>query len=234
MVGRRAFLRASTLLNAGSGVECPCCGRRFRRFARFSGVNDQCPACGSLMRHRAIQLYMRDTLAAVPAGGSVLHVAPERALGQWLAALESVEYVSVDLESPLALVHADLTELPFEDDSFDLIVCAHVLEHVQDDRRAIGELFRVLRPGGFAIVQVPIHPVPETIEDPTVTSPAERQRALRSVGPRAPLRARLRGKARGGRLRGRGSRPRRAVDEDARKTFGLRPGEPFFVCGKAA
>jgi SAM-dependent methyltransferase len=84
-------------------------------------------------------------------------------------------YVSVDLDSPLAAVKADLMDLPFGPGSFDVVLCSHVLEHVADDRRAIGELRRVLRPGGFAAVLVPLHGgLEETLEDPAVTTPQAR------------------------------------------------------------
>ena len=230
---RHAFLRVAAVVNAGSNVECPCCGRRFRKFARFYGLNDQCPGCSSLMRHRAILLYLRDALGVRATGLSILHVAPEPALGTWLSSIESAEYVSVDLESPLALVHADLEQLPFESESFDLIVCAHVLEHVQRDRAAIAELFRVLRPAGTALVQVPIHPVPTTVEDISVTAPAERQQVFGQWD-----HVRVCGADYGERLEAAGFDVASIdyvdrLDADTRRVFGLRTGEPFFLCTKA-
>ena len=176
IAARRWFLRGASLLNSGKSVSCPCCGSQFRKFARFHGLNDQCPTCGSLMRQRAVTLYLRDVLRIPERGGDILHVGPASSVRGWLVSFPKVQYVSVDLNSPLADVKGDITDLPFADDSYDLIVCLHVLEHVQDDRKAISELHRVLRPGGKAVIQVPPSPFEETLEDPTVTEPAERER----------------------------------------------------------
>jgi SAM-dependent methyltransferase len=230
--GRHAFLRLSAITNAGSRVSCPCCGRRFRKFARFYGLNDQCPGCGSLMRHRALELYLRDVLHLEGRAASILHVAPEPALGAWLSSLEQTDYVSVDLDSPLADVHADITALPFPDESFDLILCAHVLEHVPDDRRAIAELLRVLRRGGTAIVQVPIHSVDATVEDVTVTAPGERERVFGQWD-----HVRVCGRDYGERIEAAGfavllADPVERFDEATRAAFALRTGEPFYLCTK--
>ena len=173
---RRGFLRLAAILNVGTGVSCPCCGSRFRKFARFHGLNDQCPRCGSLMRQRAMTLYLRDVLRVPERGGDILDVGPAASVRGWLDSFPQVHYVSVDLNSPVADIKADITDLPFPDASRDLVVCLHVLEHVQEDRQAIRELHRVLRPGGKAVIQVPPSPFDETLEDPTVTDPAERER----------------------------------------------------------
>ncbi len=206
---RSSFLRVSSILYAGSSVSCPCCGSSFRKFARFHGLNDQCPSCGSLMRQRAVTLYLRDVLRVPEKGGDTLHVGPASSVRGWLVSFPAVHYVSLDLDSPIADIKGDITDLPFPDDSYDLIVCLHVLEHVPEDRKAISELFRVLRPGGKAVIQVPPSPFEETLEDPTVTDPAERERRygqydhVRLCGSdylAAAGRARLRSDARG--LRG--------------------------------
>lgn len=231
---RRLRLRAAAVTNAGTGASCPCCGATFRRFARFRGRAEQCPACGSLMRHRALLLYLRDVVEVQRAGGRVLHCAPEPALQAWLSGLPAVDYVSVDLDSPRAAVHADITDLPFDDASFDLVLCSHVLEHVPDDRSAIGELFRVLRPGGVALIQVPPDPVERTFEDPAVTDPAARERLfgqydhVRRCGPDYALRIEAAGF---GVVR---EDAVERLDDRARAAFGLRPGEPFYVSSKPA
>ena len=94
-----------------------------------------------------------------------------------MAALPQSSYVSADLDSPVADVHADATDLPFEDESFDFVICVHVLEHVPDDRKALREFFRVLRPGGEAVLQVPPSDLAVTREDPSVvTARGERER----------------------------------------------------------
>jgi SAM-dependent methyltransferase len=105
----------------------------------------------------------------------LLDCAPIPALTRRLVALPNVRYVSVDLESSLAAVKADLMELPFPSQSFDVVLCSHVLEHVADDRRAMRELARVLRHGGFAAIVVPLHGgLSHTLEDPSVTTPEQR------------------------------------------------------------
>lgn len=92
-----------------------------------------------------------------------------------LERLPGVDYLSADLGSPHAMVRMDITDTRVASDSFDLIYCSHVLEHVRDDRAAIREMFRVLKPGGRALIMVPLSEGP-TLEDPAVIDPAERER----------------------------------------------------------
>ena len=144
-------------------------------------LNLVCPWCGSHIRHRALWLYVerKRMLEPRPDGRStrLLHVAPEHVLQQRLRSLPHVDYLSADLESPIAMEHFDLTDVPHADDSFDAILCSHVLEHVPDDRLAMRELRRILEPDGWAIVQVPIdYTRPDTHEDPAIQAPAERER----------------------------------------------------------
>jgi SAM-dependent methyltransferase len=110
---------------------------------------------------------------------SVLHFAPEPVLARRLSAFENVSYLSADLDPDVAMVAADITDLPFDDSTFDLILCSHVLEHVPQDGAAMREMLRVLRPGATALL---MHPVDygrgETYEDWSLTSREERQRAF--------------------------------------------------------
>jgi SAM-dependent methyltransferase len=231
---RRAFLRLSSVINAGSRVTCPICERTFRRFARFHGEHDQCPGCGSLMRHRALLLYLRDVLGMVTAERDVLHVGPGRAIRSWLAAKPQLRYLSVDQDREMADMKADITDLPFEERSFDFALCVHVLEHVPDDRAAIAELYRVLRPGGTALIQVPPSDLEETREDFSVTDPSERERLfgqhdhVRLCG--ADYRLRL--EAPGFRVDVEDYPERLGAAE--RERYGLRVGEPFYLCVKPA
>lgn len=105
----------------------------------------------------------------------MLHFAPERVLRERLARIRDVMYVGVDL-SPISDVQTDITALPFKSGEFECVICSHVLEHVEDDRAALREIRRVMRPGGMALIVVPMHPTRPTHEDPTVTSPQERLR----------------------------------------------------------
>jgi SAM-dependent methyltransferase len=229
---RRAFLRLSAITNVGRRVACPCCGKRLRTFARFHGLRDQCPGCGSLMRHRAMLLYLRDVLRVAEEGGDILHVGPGAALVRWFGTLEGTRYVTLDLDSPLASVQADVTDLPFDDESFDLILCLHVLEHVQDDRAAMRELFRVLAPGGRAVIQVPPSDLEETFEDAEITTPEERERVFGQWD-----HVRICGSDYGLRLEEAGFGVQdldhvATFDDSVRAEYGLRTGEPFYLCEK--
>jgi SAM-dependent methyltransferase len=136
----------------------------------------RCPVCGALERHRLIWLYCRaktDLFDGRPK--RLLHVAPEPCLTRELRHIDALEYVGADLESRHAMVKMDVTAIQFDDASFDVILCNHVLEHVPDDQKAMRELLRVLKPGGWAIMQVPIKGE-TTQEDPAVTSATERTR----------------------------------------------------------
>jgi len=166
----------------GFAVYCPCCGSHFRKFVP-TGVqarpNARCPRCNSVERHRLLWLYLQNRTGFFSDGLKVLHVAPEPFFQKTFKAMPNLDYTSADIESPLAMVKMDIMDIPYEDGLFDVILCYHVLEHVADDRRAMREFLRVLKPGGWAILQVPMdHTREETFEDPTVTSPEERERVF--------------------------------------------------------
>lgn len=231
-VGRRAFLQVAGVANAGSRIECPICRKKMRKFARFRGLNDQCSRCSSLMRHRVFLIYLRDIYEIDRVGGDVLHSAPSRGLKNWLAARPGVRYTSVDLDSPVADIRADLTALPFANASYDLVICAHVLEHIPGDRAAIAEIYRVLRPGATALLQVPPSDLEVTFEDPTATTPDERERSFGQYD-----HVRICGADYGERMEEAGFHvvledPVERLDEPVRKRHGLRTGEPFYLCVK--
>jgi SAM-dependent methyltransferase len=165
----------------GRARYCPVCGSHCRRFLAHGppsrSIQDVvCPACLSHPRLRLAWLFLStrtDLLDGHPR--RVLHVAPEPALTDLLRRSRNIEIESADLDSPHASVTLDITRTDRESASFDVILCSHVLEHVEDDRQAMRELFRVLRPGGWVMIQVPISSKP-TFEDPSITDPAERER----------------------------------------------------------
>jgi SAM-dependent methyltransferase len=179
---REGWRTLRTLPVRGRRYLCPCCNRRFRSFLPGGDSlreNARCAACDSLERHRLIALYLRREPDLLERPLEVLHVAPEPALARLFERNPRCRYRSADLASPLADDRVDLEGLPYEANRFDLILCNHVLEHVEDDRRAMRELFRVLRPGGLAILQSPVDAGrEESYEDPSIRTPEDRLRAF--------------------------------------------------------
>ncbi|MFO7615679.1 MAG: methyltransferase domain-containing protein [Bacteroidales bacterium] len=165
---------------SGNRVSCPVCSRSFSRMLPYGVVprpNVLCPSCLSLERHRLIWLYLIRVPGILTFPVKLLHVAPEQCFHGRFRKMGHIDYVTADLESPLAEYHFDLHSIPFDSDTFDLVLCNHVLEHVEDDRRVMGEILRVLSPGGLAILQVPQDPGLEvTYEDPGITDPREREK----------------------------------------------------------
>jgi predicted SAM-dependent methyltransferase len=145
--------------NAAIGY-CPVCASgvdRFRPFGTPRREKARCPNCGSLERHRLVWCFFKLwTNLFDGQAKSVLHIAPERAMSERIGSIPGVDYLTADLESPLAMVKMDLTDIQYPDNSFDVILCSHVLEHIPDDGAAMREMYRVLKPGGWAAVQVPI------------------------------------------------------------------------------
>ena len=167
-----------------AGVICPCCNSRFPRFLPHGHgekprPNAECPGCGALERHRMTALYLKRRTDLFRDRLSLLDIAPHRSLLRLFSGLNNVDYVSADLQSPLAMVKTDICKMPFPSGCFDAVMCMHVLEHVLDDRQGMAELFRVMKPGGWAIIQVPIESHrAETFEDPSVTRPEDRERVF--------------------------------------------------------
>lgn len=177
---RRARDRMRAPFYAGSGRFCPVCrrsSRRFRTAGTIPRADAQCAHCGALERHRFLWLYVsRHTNLFDGRPKTMLHVAPEACLEPRFRQRLGEGYLTADLRDPRAMIRMDVTDIGFPDDAFDVICCSHVLEHVPDDRRALAELRRVLRPHGWAILLVPVGPGP-TIEDPSIVEP-ERRRKL--------------------------------------------------------
>lgn len=143
------------LLYKGRGAECPVCGARYRRFMPYGYVHSRsnalCPNCLSLERHRLLWLYLSRETELLQKLPRTLHIAPEVCILRHLKPRFAdcpERYLTADLESPLADLHFDVQRIPLADGSVDAVLCNHLLEHVADDRQALRELHRVLRPGG--------------------------------------------------------------------------------------
>lgn len=163
----------------GNRYEDPIDGKKFRKFLPYGYAvqreNVLSPSTLSLERHRLLWLYLTNETDLFNRNIKVLHVAPEQAFYKRFRKQPNWEYITTDLFSPLADVKADLCNLPFQDNSFDLILCNHVLEHIPDDQKAMQELFRVMKKGGVGIFQVPQdYQRSTTFEDDTITDPKER------------------------------------------------------------
>ena len=166
----------------GNKLTCPCCNARLNKFLSAKPgskllSNRICPKCDSWPRHRGLLLYLKNKTNFFVDRLRVLHIAPKYCLQKTFKTLSNLDYVSADLSSPIAMVKIDITDIPYADNYFDVILCNHVLEHITDDRQAMRELFRVLKPNGWSILQVPMdRDRAQTFEDFSVTSLKERER----------------------------------------------------------
>ncbi len=163
----------------GNKFTDPIDGKSFKNFLSYGYEKQRdnvlSPSTLSLERHRLLWLYLQNETDFFSAKKKVLHFAPEQCFLKCFRKLDNLNYTTTDLLSPIADVKADICDLPFEDNSYDTILCNHVLEHIPDDSKAMKELFRVLKPGGYGIFQIPQDLNRETtFEDNTITDKAER------------------------------------------------------------
>ena len=157
----------------------PIDGKGFRKFLPYGYENPRegvlSPSTLSLERHRLLWLFLKNETTFFKAALSVLHFAPEQAFHKRFRQLKNIKYTTTDLNSPIADVKADICKLPFKDNSYDVILCNHVLEHIPDDTKAMQELYRVLKPGGWGIFQIPQDLKRDTtFEDNSITDKKER------------------------------------------------------------
>lgn len=163
----------------GNKYTDPIDGKSFRSFLPYGygkqRPNVLSPSTLSLERHRLLWLYLKKETDFFTSNKKVLHFAPEQAFHKRFRQLKNLDYTTTDLLSPLADVKADICNLPFKDNSYDVILCNHVLEHIPDDTKAMQELYRVLKPNGMAILQIPQDlSRADTFEDNTITDKKER------------------------------------------------------------
>ena len=169
------------ILMYGNKFTDPIDGNTFRAFLPYgyNKIRDNVlsPSTYSLERHRLLWLYLKNETSFFKAKLKVLHFAPESALMNQFKKLKNLSYDTIDLNSPIADIKADICDLPFLDNSYDFILCNHVLEHIVDDNKAIRELYRVLKKNGIGIFQVPIdYNRDTTFEDFSVTNKKERNK----------------------------------------------------------
>ncbi|MTI32540.1 class I SAM-dependent methyltransferase, partial [Xanthovirga aplysinae] len=176
-------LKVLSIFYIGNKVECNVCGHHFSSFLPYGRKpprsNALCPNCLTLERHRLMWFFLQKHTDFFSAKHKVLHIAPEICFIDRFEKMENLEYTTGDLESPLAKVRMDVHDIPFGDCNFDVAFCNHVMEHVKDDLRAMGEIYRILKPGGFAIIQSPMDfNLKKTYEDPSIKEPAAREKAF--------------------------------------------------------
>ena len=171
------------VLYRGNKVECPVCEKSFSKFLSYGSnvahrENVLCPYDLTLERHRLMWLYLtRKTDFFSAESLKVLHIAPEQCFLPHFKKQKNLDYTTADLVSPIADIHFDLHDIPLEDNQYDVVFCNHVMEHVDDPIRCMSELNRVMKPGGWAIMQVPQDMSrTETYEDKSITSPEEREK----------------------------------------------------------
>jgi SAM-dependent methyltransferase len=163
----------------GNKYTDPIDGKSFRKFLPYGyekqRENVLSPSTLSLERHRLLWLYLQQETNFFSAQKKVLHMAPEQCFLPIFKKQQNLNYTTADLYSPIADVKADICNLPFDDNSFDVVFCNHVLEHIPDDTKAMQELFRVMKPNGFGIFQIPQDLNRAiTFEDDSITDEKER------------------------------------------------------------
>lgn len=196
------YRRFLGLIYKGNKYYCPYCKHSFRKMlsdgealevnSKYqiigSGYRDNCtcPRCFAKDRDRLIHLYLEKKTDVFISPHHILHIAPEEWLKKLFLSLPNIEYVSgvkgvknMGFYYDPKTLELDLTDIKMSDESFDTIICSHVLEHIPDDKKAMSEIYRVLKPGGWAILQVPHSPILEdTFEDANIIFPKERVKSF--------------------------------------------------------
>lgn len=167
----------------GNKVECPVCKKSFRKFLSYGSnvahrENVLCPYDLTLERHRLMWLYLQNKSDFFTKPNlKVMHIAPEQCFHKLFKNQKNLDYITGDLVSPIADLHFDLHQIPLEDNQYEIIFCNHVMEHVTDDLKCMQELYRIMKPGGWGIFQVPIDTNRNTTyEDWNITTPEEREK----------------------------------------------------------
>lgn len=177
------FKWIAPLLYKGNNVHCPVCEKSFSKFLSYGSRvahrdNVLCPYDLTLERHRLMWLYLKDHSNFFTGQNlDVLHIAPEQCFHKRFKKQSNINYLTGDIISPIADLHFDLHKIPLEENRFDVVFCNHVLEHVDDAMQCMKELYRVMKNGGWGIMQVPQDlSRDKTYEDPSIIAPEEREK----------------------------------------------------------
>jgi SAM-dependent methyltransferase len=174
------FSKIITLFMLGNKYECPVCGKKLRKLLPY-GIkgrsNALCPNCLSLERHRLLWLFLKNKTGFFNEPLKMMHIAPEQPFIKRFRNMKNLIYTTADLESPLADIKFDIQNIPLADNTYDIVMCNHVMEHIDDDLKAMKEVYRILKPGGCAFLQVPLDTsLNKTYEDKSITDPLEREK----------------------------------------------------------
>ena len=176
---RKNLKKLNGLFLKGNNFYCNCCEQSFSKFLdKSNGIdnreNAECPNCGSLERTRVLLEFIKNETDLLARPNKLLHIAPEDALKNIFKQTDNLRYVNADININLADEEMDITSINYPDKTFDYIICCHVLGHIPDEKKAINELFRVLKKGGKALIQTPIHPINNTFENAELKTEEER------------------------------------------------------------
>lgn len=230
-------LKSIAIFYKGNVFEDPISGKKYRKLLPYgrlqSRPNALAPHTLSLERHRLIWLYLKNRTDFFVNHKRVLHIAPEYCFIKAFKKQPNLNYLTGDLISPWADVRMDVQNIPFHDSTFDVVICNHVLEHVDDDKKAMMELYRVMKHGGFGIFQVPLdYSISKTIEDESVNTPE-----LREIHYKQRDHLRLYGKDYGDRLRNAGfdvteDNYVNSLPKDLISRYALPKDEILYICKK--
>ncbi|MCL2062950.1 MAG: class I SAM-dependent methyltransferase [Candidatus Cloacimonetes bacterium] len=178
MIKKRKYLKAKALYGSEPKNFCPIC-QKYDYFLSYTprktaNTKVHCPNCLSAERHRLLWIFYQNHTDLFTQLHDVLHIAAETCFSKRFEDFHGKRYITADLNNPRAMVKMDITAINYPDESFDIVLCNHVLEHVLDDIKAMSELFRILRKNGLAIITVPLFPEAKTFEDKTIVSEEDR------------------------------------------------------------
>ena len=175
----KIYTELKLIYYGGKNLYCPCCEHYFRTFFPHGHplrTSASCPNCGSLERHRLLLLYLYYKTNFFSENLRVLHFTPSYALEKRFKRISNLDYITTALDNPRAMISMDITDIRYPENYFNVILCYHILEHVENDRLAMQELYRVLKPNGWAIIQVPIdYKLETTLENSNITSAKDRE-----------------------------------------------------------